>query len=146
MDEILRLDAPLITNRRRTTKPVQLRGRAIPADEPVTILWPAVQRDPLAMAEPTAFRLDREPRDNLLYGRGLHHCPGEGLARLELGVLLDALFDAVPGIWSAPGRSPIRAIYPAGGFSEVHIVWLGSHPPESWCLASARATAAGSGS
>lgn len=146
MDEILRLEAPLIANRRRTTRPVALRGRVIPADEPVTILWPAAQRDPLAMAEPTAFRLDRDARDNLLYGRGPHRCPGEGLARLELGVLLDTLFHAAPGSWLAPARSPIRAIYPAGGFSEVHIVWVGSHPPEPSCQASVRATAGGSGS
>lgn len=120
-DEILRLEAPLIANRRRTTRPVVIGGRSIPADEPVTILWPAVQRDPMAHADATGFRLDCDPADNLLYGRGPHACAGEGLARLELGVLLDELFRALPGFALAPGREPSRAVYPAGGFAEVHI-------------------------
>ncbi len=123
MDEILRLEAPLIANRRRTTRSVTLRGRMIPADEPVTILWPAVQRDPAVVAAPIDFRLDRDPRDNLLYGRGPHHCPGEGLARLELGVLLDELLRALPGFSTSPGDLPVRAIYPAGGFTQVRISW-----------------------
>ncbi len=121
MDEILRLDAPLIANRRRTTRPVTLQGRHIPADAPVTILWPAAQRDPVAMPEPAEYRSDRDPRRNLLYGRGPHACPGEGLARLELGVILDELFRALPALSLAPDRVPARASYPAGGFREVWI-------------------------
>lgn len=121
-DEILRLEAPLIANRRRTTRQVSIGGRTIPADEPVTILWPAVQRDPTAHADATGFRLDRDPAGNLLYGRGPHACPGEGLARLELGLLLDELFRALPGFALAPDRAPIRAVYPSGGFTEVRIV------------------------
>ena len=122
MDEILRLEAPLVANRRRTTCPVTLQGRTVPADAPVTIIWPAVQRDPLAVPDPTEFRPDRDPRDNLLYGRGPHACPGEGLSRLELGLLLDELLRALPRFSLAPGREPVRAAYPAGGFNEVWIV------------------------
>lgn len=70
VDEILRLEAPLIANRRRTTRPVGIGGRTIAEGEPVTILWPAVQRDPMAHADATEFRLDRDPAGNQLYGRG----------------------------------------------------------------------------
>ena len=123
MDEMLRLEAPLISNRRRTTRPVSLAGRTIPAEAPVTILWPAVQRDPDIFDDPTAFRLDRDPADNLLYGRGPHYCPGEGLSRLELGILLDALLDTLP--FRLAGE-PVRASAPAGGFAEVRIEWTQS--------------------
>jgi hypothetical protein len=119
MDEMLRLEAPLISNRRRTTRPVPVGGRTIPAEAPVSILWPAVQRDPDVFDDPTAFRLDRDPADNLLYGRGPHYCPGEGLSRLELGILLDALLDALPPFLLA--GEPVRASAPAGGFVEVRI-------------------------
>ncbi len=121
MDEMLRLEAPLIANRRRTTRTVTMQGRTIPTDEPVTILWPAAQRDPLAIPDPTVFRLDRNPHDNLVYGRGPHYCPGEGLARLELGVLLDELLHTLPGFSPITGVAPVRAAYPAGGFTEVRI-------------------------
>lgn len=123
MDEMLRIEAPLIANRRRTTRPVSVGGQAIPAGQPVTLLWPAAQRDPEVFADPTEFRLDRDPGDNLLYGRGPHYCPGEGLARLELGVLLDELLRAVPAFRRPAGTQPVRATYPAGGFSEVRITW-----------------------
>ncbi len=119
MDEILRLEPPLIANRRRTTGPVGVSGRRIPADAAITILWPAAQRDPTAFDDPTTFRLDRDPAGNLLYGRGPHACPGEGLSRLELGILLDALLAALPGF--RPAGEPVRATHPAGGFAEVRI-------------------------
>lgn len=123
MDEMLRLEPPLISNRRRTAKPVVVRGRTIPADQPVTILWPAAQRDPHTFEDPTEFRLDRSPADNLLYGRGPHYCPGEGLSRLELGVLLDAFLEAVPQ-FSQVGV-PVRAQHPAGGFTQIRISTAG---------------------
>jgi cytochrome P450 len=126
MDELLRLEAPLIANRRRTTRSVTLQGRAIPADAPVSILWPAVQRDPRAIPEPTRYRADRDPALNLLYGRGPHACPGEGLARLELGVLFDELFRVLPAFELVPGATPPRATYPSGGFTEVRIRPIGS--------------------
>lgn len=119
MDEILRLHAPLIANRRRTARSVAVRQREIPADQRVTILWSAAQRDPHRFEDAAEFRLDRRPADNLLYGRGPHYCPGEGLSRLELGMLLDAFLDAVPGFTLA--AAPVRETYPAGGFAEVRI-------------------------
>jgi cytochrome P450 len=98
-----------------------MRGRTIEADAPVTVLWAAAQRDPRVFEDPAEFRLDRDPNDNLLYGRGPHYCPGEGLSRLELGVLLDELLLKAPAFTLAPHREPVRAVYPSGGFSEVRI-------------------------
>jgi hypothetical protein len=128
MDEILRLEAPLIANRRRTTRTVDLPSRTVPAQVPVTIIWPAVQRDPHVFAAATEFRLDRDPADNLLYGRGLHFCPGEGLSRLELGVLLDEFLAAVPQF--AAAGAPLRATYPSGGFTQVRVAPLGGPAPD----------------
>ena len=127
MDEMLRLEPPLIANRRRTTRRVHVAGRTIPADARVTVLWPGAQRDPEAFDDPTAFRLDREPAQNLLYGRGPHYCPGEGLSRLELGVLLDVLLAGLPTFHLA--AEPVLASFPAGGFAEVWLDW--SDPAES---------------
>lgn len=126
MDEMLRLEPPLVANRRRPTRDVEVSGRQVPADARVTVLWPPVQRDPAVFPEPTEFRLDRDPADNLLYGRGPHYCPGEGLSRLELGVFLDVLLGALPPFRLA--GDPVRANYPAGGFVEVRIDWS---PPEA---------------
>jgi cytochrome P450 len=121
MDEILRLEPPLLSNRRRTTRAVRVAGRLIPANQTVTILWPGVQHDPAVFAEPTDFLPNRDPADNLLYGRGPHLCPGEGLSRLELEIVLDTLFALIPSFTLA--GDPIRSSPPAGGFAEVRIRW-----------------------
>lgn len=126
IDEMLRLEAPLIANRRRTTRQVEVSDRVIPPEAPVTVLWPAVQRDPRVFPEADAFRLDRDARDNLLYGRGPHFCPGEGLSRLQLGVALDVLLAHLPPF--APVGDAVRAQYPTGGFTHVRIGWAPAAP------------------
>ncbi|GAB3277899.1 cytochrome P450 [Sinomonas notoginsengisoli] len=117
-DEILRLDAPLIANRRRTTREVDLGGRRIPSGERVVVLWASANRDERVFGDPDEFRLDRNPADNLLYGEGIHACPGAPLARLELSVLMQELLGATQTLELA-GPPPARAAYPAGGWGSV---------------------------
>lgn len=113
MDEMLRLDTPLLTNRRRTTQAFEVAGQQIPADAKVTIVWPAAQRDPSAFDDATSFRLDRDRSANLLYGRGPHYCPGEGLARVELGAFAEEWLAKVSEVGV---RTSERAQYPSGGY------------------------------
>lgn len=54
---------------------------------------------------------------NLLYGRGIHVCPGAQLARLELRVVMEELLKRTDKIALTPGRQPTIAIYPASEFS-----------------------------
>lgn len=118
-DEILRIHGPLVANRRVTTQETTLRGRPLRAGDRVTVLWPAANRDPEVFADPDEFRLDRDPAHNLLYGAGVHYCPGAPLARLELRLVtaeLLATFDVAP---ATSGAEPVRAIYPASGFTEL---------------------------
>lgn len=116
-DEILRLRAPLIANRRRTTRPVEIGGREIPAGERVMVLWASANRDESVFGDPDEFRLDRDPAHNLVYGRGVHYCPGAPLARLELRVIFEELLAATREIVPVEGRGPVNAAYPAGGYS-----------------------------
>lgn len=116
-DEILRLHAPLIANRRRTTRPVEIGGREIPADERVMVLWASANRDERVFGDPDEFRLDRDPADNLVYGRGVHYCPGAPLARLELRVIFEELFAATRWIETVEGADAVNAAYPAGGYT-----------------------------
>lgn len=118
-DEILRIQAPLIGNRRLTTKPVSIGGRAIPAGERVIVLWASANRDERVFGDPDEFRLDRDPADNLVYGRGAHFCPGAPLARLELRVLFEELFAATRSIELARSGTPVNARYPTGGYERV---------------------------
>lgn len=117
IDEILRLHAPLISNRRVTTKPVEIGGRRIAAGERITLIWASANRDEAVFGTPDEFRLDRDPENNLLYGQGIHVCPGAQLAKLELRVVMEELLNGTNEITPVPDRQPALAIYPASGFS-----------------------------
>ncbi len=115
VDELLRIHPPLVANRRRTRRAVEVGGRQIGAGEPVTLLWASANRDEAVTGDPDEFRLDRDPSDNLLYGTGIHVCPGAPLARLELRVLVEELLAATTHI--GPVAHAARATYPASGFT-----------------------------
>ncbi len=121
IDEILRLHAPLISNRRITTRPMEIGGRKIGAGERITLIWASANRDEAVFDQPDEFRLDRDPSQNLLYGRGIHVCPGAQLARLELRVVMEELLKSTNRIALAPGCQPTIALYPASGFSELPV-------------------------
>lgn len=120
-DEILRMHAPLIANRRVTTAPVEVGGQFIGAGELVTVLWASANRDEAVFGDPDEFRLDRDPADNLLYGRGIHVCPGAPLARLELRVLVEELLARTTELALAD-VAPTRAYYPGSGFDTLPLV------------------------
>lgn len=115
IDEILRIHSPLVSNRRVTTRPVVLGGRSIGAGERITIFWASANRDEAVFDDPEEYRPEHNAPHNVLYGRGIHVCPGAGLARLELRVALKALLAGTRRIRSVPGP-PDYATYPASGF------------------------------
>lgn len=115
IDEILRIHPPLLTSRRKTLRETNIGGQVIPAGEILTLMWATANRDPAVFAEPEKMRLDRNPADNLLYGAGLHACPGAPLSRLTLRVLVEELLRHWR-IHPANAIVPVNAFYPAAGF------------------------------
>jgi cytochrome P450 len=120
-DEILRIQDTLVTNRRVATRPVELGGKQFAAGTRFTIMWPAANRDEAVFGDPDEFRLDRDPADNLVYGAGVHVCPGAPMSRLELRVLLEELFRRTSWIHPVEEKPACNAVYPAAGYSEVFV-------------------------
>lgn len=117
IEEILRLYGPLLANRRVTTRAVGIGGRTIGAGERISLNWVAANRDGRVFTDPESFRLDRDASANLLWGAGIHVCPGAPLARMELRVAVQALLDGTTGIDPIAQRPPTSAVYPASGFA-----------------------------
>lgn len=122
IDEILRMDAPLMSNRRITTREVEIGGRRIPAGEKITILWASANRDEAVFGEPDAFCPHNNSGHNFLYGAGIHVCPGAPLARMELRVLLEECLASIDTLEPAAGDQPARALFPTGGFSYLPMI------------------------
>jgi cytochrome P450 len=117
IDEILRIHAPLLTNRRVTTTAVELSGRTIPAGERITVMWSSANRDEAVFGNPDEYRPHENAAANLLYGRGIHDCPGAPLARVELQAALAVILSETTSIRPVAGTMPERAEYPASGFT-----------------------------
>jgi cytochrome P450 len=117
IDEILRLHGPLVGNRRVAKCPMEIRGRKINAGDRITLMWISANRDERVFDEPDKFRLDRASDKNLLYGAGIHVCPGAPLARLEMRVFMEELLSRTGEIAIVPEKAATFAAYPASGFA-----------------------------
>lgn len=122
IDEILRIYGPLVSNRRVATRSVEVGGRKIEAGERVTLMWIAANRDERVFGNPDEFRLDRDPKQNLLYGAGIHVCPGAPLASLEMRVFMEELLSRTSAITLPPEKKPTVAVYPASGYSTLPLL------------------------
>lgn len=122
IDEILRIHGPLVANRRAATRAVEIGGRSIAAGERLSLIWISANRDGRVFDDPDAFRLDRDSAANLLYGAGIHVCPGAPLARMELRVAMEELLGHAVGIEPVPGNPATRATYPASGYSTLPLL------------------------
>src|SRR5204862_6269116 len=79
-------------------------GVRIPRDELVTVFFGAANRDPNEFPNPDEFRLDRDLRNHVAFGMGIHYCLGAPLARAEATIRLNAFLDRFPAI--ARGEAP----------------------------------------
>jgi cytochrome P450 len=116
IEEILRVDGPLVANRRTTTREVEIGGKTIPKDEALTLMWIAANRDPDAFEDADTVQLERNTRDGMVWGQGIHLCIGAPLARLEIRVVLEELLAATTRFTLA-AASPARKVYPGNGFA-----------------------------
>ena len=55
------------------------------------MLFGSANRDERHFDDPDRFDVTRNPVDHLSFGRGIHHCVGAGLARLEGHAVIAAL-------------------------------------------------------
>ncbi len=109
----------MVTNRRKTTCPVNLSDREIPNDSIVSLNWVSANRDETIFEQADQFRWGRDHSKNLMYGAGIHVCPGAGMARMELKAVISALIKADEFIESA--GEPTPAHYPGSGYAVLPI-------------------------
>lgn len=117
IDEILRVHNPLHGNRRVTTRPVQLGDKQVGANERVEINWISANRDESVFEDAGSVRLDRDRKNNLLYGAGIHVCPGAPLARMEMRVFMEELFAKTAAIELRQNAAVVNASYPSTGYA-----------------------------
>lgn len=99
IEEILRWASVVAHMRRTATKDVELAGAHISQGDAVVLWFASANRDADLIDDPDRFDITRKGCPHLAFGAGgRHHCPGSGLARLEMRIVLEELLDRVPDI------------------------------------------------
>jgi cytochrome P450 family 144 len=107
VEEALRLESPFRYQMRHVPKDTTLGGTGIPAGATVLLLFGSANRDPAEFERPDETDLQRPvPRLHLAFGRGIHHCVGAPLARLEARIVLTELLERTASITLDPGHPP----------------------------------------
>ncbi|KQO95706.1 cytochrome P450 [Leifsonia sp. Leaf264] len=90
-DEAIRLESPVQTFFRTTTRDVELDGTVIPEGHKILMFLGSANRDPRRWDNPDEFDLSRDPSGHVGFGMGIHQCVGQHVARLEAATLITAL-------------------------------------------------------
>jgi cytochrome P450 len=97
VEEILRYDTAIQLLARVPTETVDIEGHTIRAGQMVYLLVGGANRDPAVFDHPEVFDTTRaNAREHLSFGTGIHVCLGAALARMELHIGLQSLFERFP--------------------------------------------------
>ena len=121
IDEMLRIDDPFLVNRRVTTAATRIAGFALEPGTRIYLNWTSANRDETVFGDPDAYRPPENASRNLVYGTGIHVCPGRPLATLELVVAIQELLSVTARVELAAGAMPVRETYPLGGWRHLPV-------------------------
>lgn len=100
-EEMLRYHSITHMNANRVaTADVEIGGTLIRKGEGVLALLHAANHDPEAFPQPDRFDIHRETKSqsHVAFSFGIHQCLGQPLARLELQVVFETLFERFPNL------------------------------------------------
>lgn len=98
VEELLRYDAPAQATFRRVLQDAQMGGIAMERGATIVLLMGAANRDPEVFETPDKLDIGRTGGPHLSMSRGIHHCLGAALARLEGRIALEMLLERFPTI------------------------------------------------
>ncbi|HET9018100.1 MAG TPA: cytochrome P450, partial [Acetobacteraceae bacterium] len=105
-EEALRVESPVQTFFRTTTRPVEVDGVTLGEGEKLLLFLGAANRDPRRWERPDEYDLTRRTAGHVGFGSGIHMCVGQLLSRLEGEALIAALARQVGTI--EPAGEPVR--------------------------------------
>jgi cytochrome P450 len=125
VEEGLRADSGVNGVIRTATRPVTVCGTRLPAGARLFLLLGSANTDERCYPDPGQFQLDRSGQPaHLAFGRGIHHCVGAPLARLEAKIALEVLTERFPGMRLATGAHLQHIPVPLfRGFTSLPVVW-----------------------
>ncbi len=109
-DEIVRWATPVTVFQRTATRDTVLGGQQIKAGQRVGLFYRSANFDEEIFDHPEQFDVLRNPNPHVGFGgTGAHYCLGVNLAKLEIGLMFNAIADAMPDISKAGDPQRLRS-------------------------------------
>ena len=98
IEELLRFDSPVQADFRRVLVDCEVNGIPVRRRDNIVLLIGAANRDPDVFENPDRLDVGRRQGPHLSFGRGIHHCLGAPLARMQGRVVLEVLLERFSSI------------------------------------------------
>ena len=124
VEEVLRMDSPVMGMMRTATMDAELGGARIPAGARVQLMFASANRDAGYFADPNHFDIRRSDAGrHVAFGHGNHFCLGAGLARLEGRIAIELLASQLPTLCLDPDPISYRPNAAFRGPVSLHVSW-----------------------
>ncbi len=109
VEELLRYTSPVqIATERFTREDVTIAETIISRGELVLAVIGSANRDERQFENSDTLYIAREPNRHLAFGKGIHHCLGAPLARMEGQIAVDTLVQRLPDLRLAVAPESLR--------------------------------------
>ncbi|HEX3066894.1 MAG TPA: cytochrome P450, partial [Dongiaceae bacterium] len=106
VEEFLRFDSAVQFTTRTALEDASLGNIAFRKGEPAVVVLAAANRDPEVYDQPDRLDITRKNIKPMNFGGGIHHCLGNQLARMEIGMALTGLLQRFPNLKLADVQNP----------------------------------------
>ena len=93
VEELLRYDSPVQVDGRFVLGDARIGDKTVKAGSRVALLIGSANHDPEQFERPDELDITRPDKGNISFGRGIHHCLGAPLARLEGRIAFEVLLE-----------------------------------------------------
>ena len=118
IEELIRWDSPLQFFQRWVLEETEVSGINLSKNSKIAILLGSANRDEAAFENPEKINFKRSNLSHTSFGGGVHFCLGAHLARLELEVSFQNLFNHKVELIEEPERTGAFGIR---GFKEINV-------------------------